>query len=248
MKIKFLILFLIISFSSFSQPKAIDHSAWTVLLKKHLNAKSMVNYKGMQADLPKLDAYLDMLSKNAPDKIWSTNEKLSFWINAYNAFTVKLILDYYQNGKLKSIKDIGTIIPIPKINDGWSKKFIKIGNKTLSLNNIEHDIIRKEFAEPRIHAALVCAAKSCPPLRNEAFEAGKLHAQLNDQMSDFLNDGTKNSIKANGATISPLFDWYGGDFTKTKPLIDWINQYSKTKIAANGKINFGDYDWALNDW
>lgn len=248
MKIKYSFILLFISLSSFSQQKSIDHSAWTSLLKKHLNAKNMVNYKGMQADLPKLDAYLAMLSANAPEKKWATNEKLAFWINAYNAFTVKLILDYYQNGKLKSIKDIGTIIPIPRINDGWSKKFIKIGNKTLSLNNIEHDIIRKEFAEPRIHAAVVCAAKSCPPLRNEAFTAIQLHAQLDDQMRDFINDPTKNSVKSNAATLSPIFDWYGSDFTKTKPLAVWINKYAKTKLAADAKINFGDYDWELNDW
>jgi Protein of unknown function, DUF547 len=248
MKFKVIILSLTISLSAISQQNLVDHSAWTGLLKKHLNAKAMVNYKGMQADLPKLNEYLALLSKNAPEKTWPTNEKLSFWINAYNAFTVKLILDYYKNGQLKSIKDIGTLIPIPKINDGWSKKFIKIGNKTLSLNNIEHDIIRKEFAEPRIHAALVCAAKSCPPLRNEAFTASQLNAQLNDQMIDFINDQTKNVVKSNGAILSPIFDWYGADFTKTKPLVDWINTYSKTKISPNSKIIFGDYDWGLNDW
>ena len=242
-----LILF-ITSFAGISQPKSVDHSAWTQLLKKHLNAKGMLNYKGMQADLPKLNEYLNLLSANEPTKKWSVNERLSYWINAYNAFTVKHILDYYDNGKLKSIKDIGTIIPIPRINDGWSKKFIKIGSKTLSLNNIEHDIIRKQFAEPRIHAALVCAAKSCPPLRNEAFLANQLHAQLNDQMNDFINDPTKNNIKTNAATVSSIFNWYGTDFTKTKPLVDWLNIYSKTKLGESAKISFADYDWALNDW
>jgi Protein of unknown function, DUF547 len=247
-KIKLFIILLTCSLSSFSQNKSINHSAWSLLLKKHLNANGMVNYKGMQADLPKFDIYLKILSENTPDKKWSTNEKLSYWINAYNAFTVKLILDYYQNGKLKTIKDIGTIIPIPRINDGWSKKFIKIGNKILSLNNIEHDIIRKEFAEPRIHAALVCAAKSCPRLRNEAYTATQLHAQLDDQMQDFINDPSKNLVKTSQAELSPIFDWYGGDFKKTKPLIDWINKYSKTKLTTDAKISFGDYDWGLNDW
>ncbi len=239
---------LFLSFSGLGQQKAIDHTTWSQLLKKHINAKGMLNYKGMQADMPKFNEYLAMLSANEPNKKWSVNERLSFWINAYNAFTVKLILDYYEGGKLKSIKDIGTIIPIPKINDGWSKKFIKIGSKTLSLNNIEHDIIRKQFAEPRIHAALVCAAKSCPPLRNEAYLASQLHAQLNDQMTDFINDPTKNNIKSNSAIISSIFNWYGSDFTKTKPLADWLNIYSKTKMVESAKISFADYDWALNDW
>jgi hypothetical protein len=243
-----LLLLITVSLSSISQVKPVDHAPWTVLLKKHLNAKGMLNYKGIQADLPKLNEYLNQLSANEPTKKWTVNERLAYWINAYNAFTVKLILDYYDGGKLKSIKDIGTIIPIPRINDGWSKKFIKIGNKTLTLNNIEHDIIRKQFAEPRIHAALVCAAKSCPPLRNEAFTASQLHAQLNDQMNDFINDPTKNSIKSNLAVISPIFNWYGGDFTKTKPLAVWLNTYSKTKLNEEAKITFGDYDWSLNDW
>jgi Protein of unknown function, DUF547 len=247
MKIKHLILLLIISLPGFSQTKTLDHSAWDMLLKKNVNAKGMVNYKGIKAELPKLDLYLDYLGKNAPEKGWSTNEKLAFWINAYNAFTVKLILDYYDNGKLKSIKDIGSIIKIPRVSDGWSKKFIKIGNKTLSLNNIENDIIRKEFAEARIHVALVCAAKSCPPLRNEAYNALQLSAQLDDQFRDFINDPTKNVVKANLASISPIFDWYGGDFTKTKPMAEWINKYAKTKMAANAEIKYNDYDWTLNE-
>ena len=240
------ILCLTISLSAFSQSKSVDHSGWDVLLKKHVNAKGMVNYKGMNADLPTLNQYLDLLSKNEPAKNLTANEKLSFWINAYNAFSVKLILDYYDNGKLKSIKDIGTVILIPRINDGWSKKFIKIGSKILSLNNIEHDIIRKEFAEPRIHVALVCAAKSCPPLRSEAYTPNQLSAQLDDQFRDFINDPAKNVIKANSVTISPIFDWYGSDFTKKRPIADWINTYSKTKMNANADIKYADYDWSLN--
>lgn len=226
----------------------VDHSQFTTLLKKHINAKNMVNYKGFKADEKLLNQYLGLLSANEPTKKWTTNERLSYWINAYNAFTIRLILDYYDGGKLKSIKDIGTLIPIPRINDGWSKKFIKIGKKTLTLNNIEHDIIRKEFAEPRIHAALVCAAKSCPPLRNEAYTGIQLNAQLDDQMRDFINDPTKNNIKTTIAKLSPLFDWYGSDFTKTKPLVDWINQYSKQKLTSATKIDFNGYDWGLNDW
>ncbi|MES2795616.1 MAG: DUF547 domain-containing protein [Bacteroidota bacterium] len=246
MKFALISLLTVLSFSIVAQ--SVDHSAWTAILKKNVNTQGMVNYKALAADPTALNAYLAVLSQNEPTKKWTTNEKLSFWINAYNAFTIKLILDYYQGGKLKSIKDIGTIIPIPRINDGWSKAFIKIGTKTLSLNNIEHDIIRKQFAEPRIHVALVCAAKSCPKLRNEAFMPIQLHAQLDDQFYDFVNDPTKNVVRANSATISPIFDWYGSDFTKTKPMADWINKYAKTKMASETKINFGEYNWELNEW
>ncbi len=247
MKLTLIACFVAFSVSVLSQPKLPDHAAWTALLKKHVNAKGMVNYKAIQADLPKLEQYLDQLSANEPDRKWSTNEKLAFWINAYNAYTVKLILDYYEHGKLKSIKDIGTIIPIPRISDGWSKKFIKIGNKTLSLNNIENDIIRKDFKEPRIHVALVCAAKSCPRLRNEAYLPNTLALQLDDNFRDFINDSSKNIVKDNQATLSPIFDWYSSDFTKIKPMTDWLNMYSKVKINSNAKINFGSYDWSLNE-
>jgi hypothetical protein len=248
MKLRLFAVVLFCLFTNMSFGQEVDHSLFTTILKKNVNSQGMVNYKALSADPTPLNNYLATLSKAEPGKKQSTNEKLSFWINAYNAYTLKLILDYYNGGKLKSIKDIGTIIPIPRINDGWSKKFITIGSKTLSLNNIEHDIIRKQFAEPRIHAALVCAAKSCPKLRNEAFVPNLLSNQLDDQMRDFLNDPTKNIVKANLATISPIFDWYGADFTKTKPMVEWINKYSKTKVDPSAKINFGNYNWELNDW
>jgi hypothetical protein len=246
MKLIKLVILLLFAKISFSQ--SIDHTAFTSLLKKNVNAQGMVNYKALATDQAPLNNYLNTLSQNEPAKNWSVNEKLAFWINTYNAYTIKLILDYYNGGKLKSIKDIGTIIPIPRINDGWSKKFIKIGSKTLSLNNIEHDIIRKQFAEPRIHAALVCAAKSCPKLRSEAYLPSQLSGQLDDQMRDFINDPSKNIVKANAATISPIFDWYGADFTKTKPMAEWLNKYAKTKINSDSKITFGDYNWDLNEW
>jgi Protein of unknown function, DUF547 len=244
MKKNLILILTLIAFGANSQ--GIDHNVWTAILKKNVNAQGMVNYKALTADPSQLNNYLELLSKSEPAKSWTTNEKLSYWINAYNAFTVKLILDYYNGGKLKSIKDIGTIIPIPRINDGWSKKFIKIGSKTLSLNNIEHDIIRKQFAEPRIHAALVCAAKSCPPLRSEAYIPTLLHAQLDDQMREFLNDPTKNNLKGNPIYVSSIFEWYSADFTKTKPLMDWINKYSKIKIKSDTEILYNDYDWGLN--
>jgi Protein of unknown function, DUF547 len=243
---KKLILIIYIIVSNFATAKPIDHSLFTALLKKHVDAKGMVNYKGMKADEDKLKIYLTQLAENEPDKTWKNDEKLAYWINAYNAFTIKLILDHYNNGKLKSIKDIGSIIKIPRISDGWSIKNIKIGERELSLNNIENDIIRPEFKEARIHFALVCAAKSCPKLRNEAYEAKTLQAQLEDQTRDFLNDPTKNQISAKSAKITPLFDWYAGDFTTKRSVIAWLNLYAKTKVNTDASISFMDYDWKLN--
>ncbi|MCP9747876.1 DUF547 domain-containing protein, partial [Lacihabitans sp. CS3-21] len=170
--------------------------------------------------------------------------KLAYWINAYNAFTIQLILDNSEND-LKSIKDIGDKIKIPFVNTPWDVKFINIGGKKMDLNNIEHGIIRKQFKEPRIHFALVCAAKSCPPLRNEAFTAERLNEQLNNQAEKFINDTSKNKISKSSASISKIFDWYGMDFKPTS-IIDILNKYSKTKLDSKAKISYATYDWSLN--
>jgi hypothetical protein len=130
------------------------------------------------------------------------------------------------------------------VNTPWDVKFINIGGEKMDLNNIEHGIIRKKFKEPRIHFALVCAAKSCPPLRNEAFTAKNLDAQLQDQGVRFINDASKNKITANSIKITKLLDWYGRDFNKSQ--IDVVNDYSKIKVNKDATISYMDYNWALN--
>jgi hypothetical protein len=228
-----------------STAEPISHEIWNGLLKKYVDNKGFVDYAGFKKDQAELKKYLDLVEKNAPGDKWSKDEKLAYWINAYNAFTVQLILDNIPN-KIKSIKDIGSKVKIPFVNTPWDVKFINIGGKKMDLNNIEHGIIRKEFGEPRIHFALVCAAKSCPPLRNEAYEASKLSKQLDDQGVDFLNDSFKNQVSAKEAKISNLFKWYGGDFKDKMPVIDWVNKYAKVKADKNASISYLDYKWDLN--
>ena len=223
----------------------VSHAKWDGLLKKHVSASGYVDYGGFKKDEATLDSYLAELSKNPPQKAWGVNERLAYWINAYNAFTVKLILDHADEN-IKSIKDIGSTIKIPFVNTPWDVKFIKIGNETMDLNNIEHGIIRKQFKEPRIHFALVCAAKSCPPLRNEAYVASRLSAQLNDQGKKFINDPSKNKISANSITISKILNWYGGDFKDSGSIISWINKYATVKVNENAAVDYMDYNWALN--
>ncbi len=222
----------------------ISHDIFSSLLKKYVSDKGVVNYGGFKKEQKEFKKYLEMLSANAPGKTWSESEKLAFWINAYNAFTIQLILDNSENN-LKSIKDIGDKIKIPFVNTPWDVKFINIGGKKMDLNNIEHGIIRKQFKEPRIHFALVCAAKSCPPLRNEAYTAERLNEQLNNQAEKFINDATKNKISKSEASISKIFDWYGMDFKPT-PIIETLNKYSKTKLDSKAKISYTTYDWSLN--
>ncbi len=222
----------------------ISHDIFDKLLKKYVSDAGYVNYGGFKKEERELKKYLDLVSANAPSNGWSEKEKLAYWINAYNAFTIQLILNHASDN-IKSIKDIGDKIKIPFVNTPWDVKFIEIGGKKMDLNNIEHGIIRKQFKEPRIHFALVCAAKSCPPLRNEAFVAEKLDAQLNQQGIDFVNDKYKNEVTAGSAEISKIFDWYGGDF-KGIGKIDLINKYSKVKANKDAKISYKTYEWALN--
>ena len=183
-------LFLIIGSIAYGQSPT--HASFTNFLQKHVAASGEVNYKGMLKDSVVLNRYLQSLSKNPPDKRrWSREEQMAYWINAYNGFTMQLILKYYP---IKSIKDIGSSIQIPFINTPWDIKFIRIGNETYDLNNIEHGILRKEFDDARIHMALVCASKSFPRLLNEAFEPAKLNKQLEDQARVFLADTFRNNL------------------------------------------------------
>ena len=146
-----------------------------MLLKKHVNSKGNVNYAAFKKDEAALDAYLDQLQSNPVDRNMSKNERLAYWINVYNAFTIKLILDNYP---LNSIKDLEGGKP-------WDKVFIKLGNTSYSLNMVENEVIRKRFTEPRIHFAVNCAAASCPPLLNDAFYPDRLTNQLAERTASF---------------------------------------------------------------
>jgi len=225
--------------------EAPDHSIWNILLQKHVSPKGKVNYKGFISDKASLEAYLELLSKNAPDReTWSEEEQLAYWINAYNAFTVKLIVDNYPTG---SIRDLGPKLKIPLVNDVWHYKFFKIGGQESSLDEIEHSILRKEFEEPRIHFAINCASVSCPPLLNEAFIPEKLESQMDKVAKGFINDPSRNKISKNEVEVSPIFSWFKGDFTKNGSLIDFLNKYSNIKINSDAKVSHMKYDWNLNE-
>lgn len=228
-----------------SNSKPVTHEIWDALLKKHVSAKGGVDYQGLMLDSVKLNSYLKLLSENHPNaKNWSRNEQLAYWINAYNAFTVKLITKYYP---VKSIKDIKKGVPF--VNTVWDIKFIKIESATYDLNNIEHSIIRPKFNDPRIHFAVNCASGSCPSLLNEAYTAKRLDEQLDKVARSFLADKSKNKIaSASKAELSKIFSWYKGDFTgKGQTVIDFINKYAPVKLDAKATITYLDYDWSLNE-
>lgn len=241
MKILTLIIVVGISIPAISQ-EHLKHDQWTNLLKTYVSSTGNVDYKGIKEHEAELDAYLAVLSANHPTADWDKNDQLAFWINAYNAFTVKLIVKNYP---VVSIKDLGG--SVYKVNTPWDEKFIKIGDQTYDLNNIEHGIIRKDFADPRIHFAVNCASISCPPLRNEAYVGSKLNVQLDDQARKFINDSTKNKITKNKATLSKIFTWFKGDFTASGlSIAEFINQYSEVKMTKKTKVTYFEYDWNLN--
>jgi hypothetical protein len=211
-----------------------DHSAFNDLLTKYVSSSGVVNYKGIKSEIGKLDTYLNELETKTVGSDWTRNEKLAYWINAYNAFTIKLILDNYP---VNSIQDIAGGKP-------WDKKWIKLGSETYSLNQIENEIIRPQFNEPRIHFAVNCAAQSCPPLGNRAFTAENLNSLLEKQTRSFINNSKFNKISSTSAKVSKIFDWYGQDFGDLKT---YLNKYSATQIAASTKIEYNDYNWSLNN-
>jgi len=230
----------------YCQGKAPSHSRYDKLLQKNVNKDGRVNYKAFIKDSTELNQYLNSLSANPPDpKTWSKQEQMAYWINAYNAFTIKLITNYYP---LKSIRDIGSSIQVPFVNTPWDIKFITIGKERMDLNNIEHGILRKKFDDPRIHVALVCASKSCPMLLNNAYDPIRLDDQLTKQTRVFLSDATRNKITADKAQLSMIFKWYSGDFNKNGSSVrSFINTYSPTKIRSDAKITYNEYDWSLNE-
>jgi hypothetical protein len=232
----------IILFTFLGDINPVQHGEWDALVKKHVAQDGMVDYAGFVKDKKALQHYVDYLSTHQPTAKWSKNEKLAYWINAYNAFTVKLIVDHYP---VKSIKDIKKGIPF--VNSVWDIPFIPMGKEKVDLNFIEHSILRKEFKDPRIHAAINCASFSCPLLRNEAYTADHLDEQLEDAMRKFVNDSQRNQVDKSSVKISKIFSWFSGDFRLNgASVIDYLNKYAKKSIDSNAKMDYLDYDWDLN--
>lgn len=222
----------------------ISHARLDSLLSQYVSEDGRVDYRGLQQDSLRLNQYLDLVSHNPPNNRWSQPERLAYWLNSYNAFTLQLVIRHYP---VTSIKDIGKGLTIPFVNTVWDIPFIQIGEKTIDLNNLEHSVLRKEFDDPRIHFAIVCASKSCPYLRAEAYHPSFLDQQLEDQAIRFINDGIRNQVTGSNVYISKIFKWYKGDFTKKTGLIDFLNQYSKVAIPDHAEIKFLEYDWSLNE-
>lgn len=241
---------------------ALDHGIWNRLLAAHVlpingGKSTAVDYQGMKADRQELKQYLKALSTINETQFnqWPKQDQLAFLINAYNAWTVELILTQWPD--LKSIKDLGGFFSSP-----WSREFVALLGKTRTLDDIEHKLIRGSghYNDPRIHFALNCASIGCPALRAEAYVGSRLDQQLNEQTALFLGDRNRNRAESDSIKLSSIFKWYREDFEKGwqgfNRLEDFLLVYAdalelskaqaKQLKTGAADIEFLDYDWRLN--
>jgi hypothetical protein len=221
---------------------SVDHSMFASLLSRHVNAGA-VDYQGMKNDEATLDRYLEMLAQIDPETL-AKNEQFAFYTNAYNAWTIKMILRRYPD--IQSIKELGSLFQSP-----WKKPIARIGGQLLTLDQIEHDILRKQFMDPRVHFAVNCASKSCPRLQDEPFTGARLNDQLRQAAIDFINNSEFNRLEGNTLWVSKIFDWFSEDFNDD--IIGYFIQYAQeplktqlVKDTARIRVKYLDYDWSLN--
>lgn len=231
------ILIVLVALFTFTQVNA-QTSIFNNLLQTHVTDNGTVDYKSFKADEAKLNSYISYLEKTTPENSWSDNKKRAFWINAYNAYTIKIILENYP---LKSILDIKQ-----KGKTAWKIPFAKVGGETYTLDHIEHKILRAKLFDPKIHVGVNCASGSCPKLGNVAFTEENIEAELTKLMKAFINDSSRNVLGKKKVQVSEIFNWFKADFTKEGSVIDYLNKYANTEIKSNAKISYLKYDWSLN--
>jgi hypothetical protein len=224
------------------------HSALTGILARHVQDTG-VDYAALQAHPQELKHYLEQLAAvdRSTFEAWTVPQQIAFLTNAYNAFTLQLIVDHYPLG---SIKDIGSFFRGP-----WDRPVVRLFGRAISLNTLEHRVLRVDYAEPRLHFALVCAAKGCPPLRPEAYTGGRLDEQLDEQARRFLGQPEKNRVDAAARIVhlSPIFKWYGEDFEQASGSVlaalqpYWPELTDAGSAVGGYRIRYTDYDWSLND-
>lgn len=219
-----------------------DNDIYTELLQKYVKA-GVVDYGGFKTEEKRLDQYLDILEKTDTRSL-STADRFAFYVNAYNAWTIKLILGGYPG--VESIKDLGSVFKSP-----WKKKIVRVDGKIITLDNIEHDILRPGYKDPRVHFAVNCASKSCPPLLSEPYDGKILDRQLDGATSAFLADPERNRLEGHTLYASKIFKWFTDDFNDD--VIAFFIKHTegdvRDQLQANAgsiKVKYLDYDWSLN--
>lgn len=232
-----------------------SHALFTSILHNHVH-QARVDYQALKSD-DRLTRYLAQLAATDPDTISDRNDRLAFWLNAYNAYTLKVVADSYPIDSINDLHFGGLVIGIVLNKTVWDREFVEIGGETLTLDRIEHDIVRPEFRDPRIHFALVCAARSCPPLRSEAYEGFKLDTQLDDQGRTFFAQRARNWFDSEGkiAHLSKILDWYADDFgASDAEILLYVARFVPEELAAAiraepeaWRIKHTKYFWELNE-
>jgi hypothetical protein len=229
-----------------SQPagagETVDHGIYAGLLARHVQ-DGIVDYGGFKAEEQLLDRYLDLLAAVDPRRL-GPEEQFAFYVNAYNAWTIKLILTRYPG--IRSIKEAGSLLRSP-----WKKPLARINGEVLTLDEIEHDILRPRFRDPRVHVAVNCASKGCPPLMAEPFFGDRLEEQLEAAARGFINDPGYNRLEGDTLFVSKIFQWFGEDFDNDPAA--FVARYAEGELkqrldALQGppRIRYLDYDWSLN--
>ncbi len=231
-----------------------DHALWTKVLARHVQGDRF-DYAALKAEPEELERYLDALHAVTPAQLagWTKAQRFAFWINTYNAHTIKKVINEYP---LKSIRELDKAFGLKTV---FEQGFIRMEahhpdgkDEKLSLNEIEHGILRARFEDARVHAAINCASISCPPLLNEAFVAARLDEQLDAQMKAFVHDAARNELDvAEGeARLSQIFDWFAGDFERDAGSVrEYLARYAPelSDFLADAKLKSLKYDWDLND-
>lgn len=224
-----------------------DYSQWNRILTAYYNPAHGMDYAGLEARDAK--ALQTLRQQLGAVNVASLNPKqqLAYWINVYNVNVVATVVEKYP---VDSIRDISTD-PIVRLNV-FKKERVPFGNELLSLDDVEHKKIRAAFNDPRIHFAINCAAKSCPPIRTEAYVGARVDAQLDDQARRFLSGPFGARFKRSGddltMTVTKIMDWFGEDFEKGGGKVAFVRRYVTVPPSKEVKIEYDDYDWALNDW
>lgn len=246
-----------------------SYADYALVLERYVDEHGLVDYKGLKGHSGDLDRFVRSLAKVSSNDYdsWTDADKIAFWINAYNGLTLRVILDHYpiKPSFLKSF-----VYPensIRQIAGVWDKITFPVMGREVTLDHIEHGILRAKFNEPRIHMALNCASMGCPPLRREPFVGARLDAQLDDMTRRFLKNPAKFRIDRPSKTVylSPIFKWFGGDFAKRygaqekfpgfsdteRAVLDFVSKYIDPEDGSyleKGKlsIEYLDYDWSLN--
>jgi len=272
--IKIIIVLLTLSFSIWpcggAESEVFSYSQYAELLRRYVHSNGVVNYKGIKEDRGTLDAFTSSLAELDAGvyNTWSKDKKIAFWINAYNSLTLKAIVDNYPIKSTFFGRRLYPANSIRQIKGVWKKLTFSVMGELLTLDGIEHSKLRASFNEPRIHMALVCAAKSCPSLRNEPYYADKLDFQLEQQSAAFHGSKKRFRIDKSSKTVfmSKIFEWFGADFAKTYSVKDAFKGHNATERAVlhfiSLHVNKGDasylknnmyslkyleYDWSLNE-